>query len=180
MKTEIRTKMLQKLTSQVVNPHRFQNLYQRLFATPQWQAAQTVAVTMSMDHEIPTQPLINAAQQAGKTVLIPRTFSGRRMRFYPLTNQTKLAKTRFGVIEPTNGKPIPMNQIDLVIVPGVAFCLINHQRIGYGGGFYDRFLADFPGATLALVQKDQLLEIPWETDSFDVPVQQLLVEDVDE
>ncbi|USS86723.1 5-formyltetrahydrofolate cyclo-ligase [Fructilactobacillus cliffordii] len=180
MKTEIRTEVMQRLANQSAGPHRFQNLYQRLFATPEWLNAQTVAVTMSMDHEIPTQPIINVAQQLGKTVVIPRTFPGRRMRFYPLTVHTQLVKTHFGVIEPTNGEPVQADEIDLMIVPGVAFCTTNHQRIGYGGGFYDRFLADFSGATLALVQKEQLLETPWETDPFDVPVQQLLVEDADE
>ncbi|USS85268.1 5-formyltetrahydrofolate cyclo-ligase [Fructilactobacillus myrtifloralis] len=177
MKTAIRTTVLHKLAQQAQPASRFTELYQRLFATSVWQEAQVVAVTISLPHELPTQPMISQAQRQGKLVVIPRTVPHRELRFYPLTPKTCLAKTKFGVWEPQNGTALTKDQIDLVLVPGVAFCRHNHHRIGYGGGFYDRFLASFPGQTIALAQREQVVEQPWTPDPFDVPVQQLLVED---
>ncbi|USS87572.1 5-formyltetrahydrofolate cyclo-ligase [Fructilactobacillus hinvesii] len=176
MKAKIRATVLQKLAEQDVTSQRFRQLYQQLFATSEWQKAQVISVTLSMDHEIPTKPIIEEATRSGKTIVIPRTFPRRRMRFYPFNDSTQLKETRFGVLEPTNGDPISSDHIDLAIVPGVAFCLSNHQRIGYGGGFYDRFLQDFSGATISLAQRDQVVTTSWLADSFDVPIQKLLVE----
>jgi 5-formyltetrahydrofolate cyclo-ligase len=136
-----------------------------LTSSPEFQAAHTVMIFLSMPLEVDTAPLALKCWQAGKTVVAPKvSWDQRRMLPVEIASlhQTAVAVTGPGVKEPVGGKPVPINLIDLVIVPGLGFTPRGY-RIGRGMGFYDRFLSqpDFGGFACGLAFEDQVLaEIP--------------------
>ena len=87
----------------------------------------------------------------------------------------KLKQTSFGLLEPEEGsQAIDQSEIDLIHVPGVAFQKDGY-RLGYGGGYYDRYLADFDGATVSTIYACQ--EVDFSPASHDIPVQEVLVDE---
>ena len=110
-----------------------------------------------------TAPLALRCWQAGKSVVVPKvSWDQRRMLPVEITSlQTGLTTTGPGIREPAGdaGKPIPLDLIDLVIVPGLGFTPTGY-RIGRGMGFYDRFLAqaEFVGLTCGLAFEEQIVE----------------------
>ncbi|WP_282709077.1 5-formyltetrahydrofolate cyclo-ligase [Ligilactobacillus sp. Marseille-Q7487] len=147
-------------------------LQAKLLQTSAWKEAKTVALTLSTNLELDTKSLILTALNAQKQVVLPQTLPGNQMRFIEMTESTTFKKTAFGVIEP-NGSletTLPKDQIDLIIVPGVAFSA-NGKRVGYGGGFYDRYLKDYRGVTIALADELRFFPEPlWQIDATDVDV----------
>lgn len=150
-------------------------LYQQLFQLPNWQKARVIAVTMSMPGEIPTLPIIKKAWQEKKAVVIPKTLPHHQMNFYLYNQNTKLKRSKFGVLEPQMEPACPVNSIDLMVVPGLGFVPQTGDRLGFGGGYYDRFLKLYHGATVALARPFQCFKQPlWDLDPNDVPVQKVL------
>jgi len=113
-----------------------------LIASPEFAQARVIMIYLSTPEEIDTAPLALKAWQQGKTVVAPKvSWDQRRMLPVEITSlQTGMTTTGPGVREPIAGQPIPIEFIDLVIVPGLGFSPTGH-RIGRGMGFYDRFLA---------------------------------------
>ena len=101
--------------------------------------AKVIAFYKSLKDEVNIDYLINYALNCGKTVLLPRVI-GNDLVFLKIDNDTKYEKSIFNVLEPIYDKEKVYNDtIDLIIVPGVGFD-INNNRIGYGKGYYDKFL----------------------------------------
>lgn len=176
-KEMIRQKILTRLTNLAETKEekckREAQLYQALLQNAKWQQAQCVGMIRSTYLEVATFPLYQAAWQAKKTVVVPKSLPKRQLAFYKVDENTSYIKTNFGVEEPVSQVFIDKQQIDLLIVPGVAFKKDGY-RIGYGGGFYDRYLADYKGNTISLVFKEQLID-DWQPDLFDIPVQQIII-----
>ncbi|MFC6165164.1 5-formyltetrahydrofolate cyclo-ligase [Lactiplantibacillus dongliensis] len=177
-KKAFRQQQIQRL-SQLTEADRDQqnaSLQQQLFATDAWQQAQTVAITISSAIEVATQPLIEAAWQAGKQVVIPKTLPHRQMAFIPYTSTSQLARTKFGILEPTAGDPVAKADIDVILVPGLGYSRTEHARIGFGGGYYDRYLADYPGTKLTLAYREMAFDhAEWPVDAYDILLDELLV-----
>ena len=150
-------------------------LTQRFIQLPAFQEAKTLATYLSMGHEFSTASLIQAALQLGKRVCVPRTYPQGRMEFVEYDPDI-LEKTRFGLLEPNEkGKLVDQSEIDLIHVPGVVFQSKGY-RIGYGGGYYDRYLEDFTGKTVSTIYSIQQKE--FQPDTFDQAVQEVLVYEV--
>lgn len=151
-----------------------EQLASRLYDQPEWFKALTIGITLSQSFEINTAPLILHARHKGQRVVVPRTLPHRQMEFVTLTEDTQFAESHFGVLEPTNGEVLNPEEIDLMIVPGVAFTLTG-KRLGFGGGYYDRYLANFSGAKVALALNTQIAnENEWASDKFDIPVDKVV------
>ncbi|KGP72969.1 5-formyltetrahydrofolate cyclo-ligase [Pontibacillus yanchengensis] len=148
-----------------------------LYQTDLWRQSNVIGVTISQVHEINTYPLIKKAWEEGKQVAIPKCFPKQnQLVFYQLTSFDELETVFYGLKEPIveKTKKLHKNDIDLMIVPGLLFDY-NGYRIGYGGGYYDRYLVDFPNYTVALATNRQLIEeVPY--DVYDIPVQHLITE----
>ncbi|MTV81048.1 5-formyltetrahydrofolate cyclo-ligase [Secundilactobacillus folii] len=176
-KKAVREKIIAALGSMPDDVRHFQAdaLYERLEDSPEWERSQTVAITLSTGIELDTQPIIDAAKQARKQVLVPKTFdSDRSMIFVPLTESTTLKASKFGILEPENGIPVTKDQIDLVVVPGLGFTK-QGVRLGFGGGYYDRFLSDYQGRTVSLAFDAQLFDEPtWKVAEHDIYVQHVI------
>lgn len=132
-----------------------------LLSSAEFQAARTVMLFLSMPLEVETSPIALRCWQQGKVVAVPKvSWDQRRMLPVEINSLTRgLTTTGPGVLEPIAGNPVPVNLIDMVIVPGIAFTTQGH-RIGRGMGFYDRFLAQpqFMGMSCGLAFEEQLLE----------------------
>lgn len=150
-------------------------LTQRFIQLPAFQEAKTLATYLSMGHEFSTASLIQAALQLGKRVCVPRTYPQGRMEFVEYDPDI-LEKTRFGLLEPNErGQVVDKSEIDLIHVPGLVFQSKGY-RIGYGGGYYDRYLADYTGKTVSTIYSIQQKE--FQPDVFDQAVQEVLVYEV--
>ena len=133
-------------------------------SSAEFQAARVVMLYLSMPAEVDTSPLALKAWQAGKTVVVPKvSWDQRRMLPVEISSLTdQMTTSGPGVREPVSGKPVPVDFIDFVVVPGLGFSTKGY-RIGRGMGFYDRFLAqqEFIGTACGLAFDDQLVpELP--------------------
>ena len=89
---------------------------------------------------------------------------------------TFLEKTKFGVLENHDPKAEVKNDLDLIIVPGLAYGLDKNSRLGFGGGYYDRFLKKYPTQTLSLVNSIQAFDqTEWKIEDHDVPLKNLIL-----
>ena len=149
-------------------------LTERLLQHPFYQEAKIIATYLSFSHEFQTQGLIEQALRDGKKVLIPKTYPKGRMEFVVYHPQ-QLVKTSFGLLEPQgNLEVVEASQIDLIHVPGLIFTTKGY-RIGYGGGYYDRYLEHFSGHTLSTIYPCQVQDfIP---EKHDIPVQEVLIDE---
>ncbi len=129
----------------------------------EFEQARVVMLFLSMPQEVDTAPLALRCWQAGKTVVVPKvSWDQRRMLPVEITSLHSFTTTGQGVREPVGGKPVPLDLVDLVIVPGLGFSE-NGYRIGRGMGFYDRFLAqpEFIGMSCGLAYEEQIVsELP--------------------
>lgn len=176
MKAELRKKIFQemKTLSQEQKQAMDQVLTERFLQHPFYQEAKTIATYLSFPHEFQTQELIEQALKDGKKVLIPKTYPKGRMEFV-VYNPQQLAKTSFGLLEPQGDlEVVEPSQIDLIHVPGLAFTTEGY-RIGYGGGYYDRYLEHFAGHTMSTIYPCQVQEFNFE--NHDIPVQEVLIDE---
>lgn len=153
-------------------------LHEELFQSKLWEEAETVGIYISFGTEWDTRNIIEEAFNSGKTIAIPKTFpETRKMDFYQITDQSQVKEGHFGIQEPNIEKAtyLDKDKIDLLVVPGLVFSKDGY-RIGFGGGYYDRFLVDFIHPTVSLVSKRQLQEtLP--INEYDLPVNYLITED---
>ncbi|EHI70765.1 5-formyltetrahydrofolate cyclo-ligase [Streptococcus ictaluri] len=144
-------------------------LLEELTKSEAYQKARTIATYLAMPHEYQTQALIEQAIQDKKTVLIPKTYPQGKMIFVPY-HLNELMKTAFGLLEPKSDVPFAKEAIDMIHVPGLVFNASGH-RIGYGAGYYDRYLADYSGMTVSAIYKSQLRS--FEPEDHDVAVSEV-------
>jgi 5-formyltetrahydrofolate cyclo-ligase len=126
----------------------------------EFDAARVVMLYLSTPTEVDTAPIALRCWQDGKQVVVPKvSWDQRRILPVEITSLKDGLTTTGPVREPITGKPIPLDLIDLVIVPGLGFSTTGF-RIGRGMGFYDRFLAqpDFIGRSCGLAFEEQVLE----------------------
>lgn len=150
-------------------------LLHKLQETTEWKNAKTIATTVSGPFEVPTTPIIKAAQADNKKVYLPKTMPHRQMAFLPFTNSKDLVRSDFGILEPVYNEELMNQTPDLVIVPGLAFAKDSNYRVGFGGGYYDRFLANFAGNTIALVPSTMSFDSAvWDVQDHDIKIQRLI------
>ena len=176
MKAELRKQVLQEMKAIPRQQKQFidQALTERLLQHPFYQEAKVIASYLSFPHEFQTQELIEQALKDGKKVLIPKTYPKGRMDFVVYDPQ-QLVKTSFGLLEPQGDlEVVDASQIDLIHVPGLVFTTEGY-RIGYGGGYYDRYLKHFPGHTLSTIYPCQIQD--FSPENHDIPVQEVLIDE---
>ena len=129
----------------------------KLTVLPEYQRAERIMAYADYNHEVMTRYIIEEAWKAGKEVAVPKVV-GKDMIFYRLTDFSQLEPGYFGIPEPVRGEIVKWEDA-LMVMPGVAFDPENN-RVGYGGGFYDRFLEKHPDITRLAVAFDfQILDL---------------------
>lgn len=113
---------------------------EKLFSLPEFQGAEKILFFVEIGNEVRTNPMILEALARGKIIAVPKSdFANRTMQAIQIDSLDVLEKTKIGLFEPKTGEEIPAMEIDLIIVPGVAFDAQGH-RLGFGKGFFDKFL----------------------------------------
>jgi 5-formyltetrahydrofolate cyclo-ligase len=154
-----------------------ESIHKQLFSLNLWNEAKTIAVTISNGREVDTTHIIEKAWQEKKQIVVPKCDpASKTMEFRHITSFNQLEKVFYGLLEPKikdTEKATP-NQIDLMIVPGICYDRKGY-RIGYGGGYYDRYLTRYKNSTLSLAFSTQLVDhVP--ADIHDIPVSSIITE----
>lgn len=146
-------------------------IHDRLFADPLFQQAETIGITVSAFPEVDTLELIERAWREGKKVAVPKCKAKtRQMDFRLITDFEQLEVVYMELREPIESvtESVSSASIDFLLVPGVIFSEKGY-RVGFGGGYYDRFLVNYQGITRSLAFDLQLrTDVPVE--AHDLPV----------
>lgn len=126
----------------------------RLFACPRFSEAKSAAFYIPKGNEVDTSGMIARALREGKEVVVPVT--DHHLGFCRFSSFEDLAPGKYGILEPKTRNP-PAKEPDVVIVPGVSFGLCMH-RLGYGKGYYDRYLSASPAYRIGICFDFQLVE----------------------
>lgn len=177
MRREIKSRLIKIKDKQ--RSEKSRQLCRNLIGTRQFQKASTVMIYLSMPYEVDTTPIILHCWQQGKTVVVPK-ISWQQRHMIPIeikSLETGIATGAGGLRNPTTGAPMPIDDIGIVVAPGLAFDK-NGNRLGRGGGYYDRFFASdllkAPVCTLAF--NEQIVDdVP--TEEHDITVDFIVTED---
>ena len=144
-KAELRRKLLNCLLAipSEQRSERSRKACQNLISTEQFQRASTIMMFLSLPHEVDTSEAILHAWQLGKAVAVPKiSWQQRHMIAVEINSlETGLSTYSSGLRNPVSGVPVPFEEIDMVVTPGLGFDK-NGNRLGRGGCYYDRFFAN--------------------------------------
>ncbi len=176
-KEQLRTdfKKLRDTIDASVRAEENQQIADRLLASQMYKDAKTVFAYISTGSEVKTGRIINTALTDGKKVAVPLCNTDlRTMKAVVINDISQLTIGSYGLFEPyyEDMQILEKSEIDLVIVPALSFDR-NRMRIGYGGGYYDKFLADFKGLSVGLCFSCCVTDkLP--TEEFDCPVDKVI------
>lgn len=143
-------------------------LCQKVLQSEAYRTARTIYGYLPFNQEVRTLPLLQQAIADGKQIALPKCY-GSEMRFVLMEDLKFVRPSSLGAPEPVADTPLADDSSALVLVPGLAFDAAGH-RMGYGGGYYDRFLTEEPNhPTIALCFDFQMLP-HLETEAHDISV----------
>lgn len=147
---------------------------ERLFALSEFKSARIVLFFASFRSEVDTGSMIRRALTFGRRVVLPKV-QGTELALYEIADWDKdVSPGAWGIPEPHENRPVRLDEIDLILVPGAAFDT-RGNRLGYGAGFYDKLLSAFTRTTVALAFEAQIVpRVPAEL--HDVPVKKIVTE----
>lgn len=143
-------------------------LADQLFATDAYQQAQSIYGYLSYNQEVRTESILRRAMIDGKRVAVPKVY-GDDMKFIWIEDLDLVAPGYYDIPEPIADGPVADDEMALVLMPGLAFDPEGH-RLGYGGGFYDRYLAAHHDHKLVALCYDFQMFDHLDTDVHDIPV----------
>lgn len=178
-KTILRKKIIAQLKAITQEEHseRSNHIKERLMNIDEFKKATVIGITISRDPEVNTWPIIEAAWTLGKRVAVPKCDpENKSMDFRVITSFEQLETVYMDLLEPiiSETESVLKEHVDLQIVPGVVFSIAGY-RIGFGGGFYDRYLENYEGKTISLAFGIQTARnVP--IGNYDLPVDKILTE----
>lgn len=112
----------------------------KMFSLPEFKKAKIILFYVSIRGEVRTDKMISESLEKGKRILVPfADLKNKTLLISEINDLDELSPGAFGIPEPKNPKEFPLERIDIVVIPGIAFDM-KGNRVGYGMGFYDRFL----------------------------------------
>lgn len=158
MKSELREKILEKRRSlsQEEVIEKSKKIIEKLEGTKEFKEANTILLYVSTDNEVCTHDLINKCLLNGKTVVVPY-IANEEIMVSKINSLKDLREGAFGVLEPTWIIPILRSDLDLAIIPGVAFDK-KGNRVGHGLGYYDIFLQGLECPKIAMAFDFQIVD----------------------
>lgn len=176
MKTQLKESILEKRNSLSKEEilKKSNEIKNSLFSLSQYKKSKTVMFFVSFNSEVNTHEMIKASLR-NKTVVVPKVIHNEIEPSVMMDFDSLIPSGKFGILEPIEAMKIAYKNIDIILVPGIAFDKEGH-RIGYGFGYYDKFLKKVPKAIkIGLCFDFQLVEkIPREM--HDVPVDMIVTE----
>jgi 5-formyltetrahydrofolate cyclo-ligase len=157
-KQELRNKIKQINLSSEYIKYSDEIIFNKLINLEVFKTCQILFIYVSRKNEVDTIRIIKYALDLGKTVCVPKCFDNFKMKSYEIKSIGDLEIGSFNILEPKSYlKEINKNEIDLAVVPCVT-CDVDNNRLGYGKGFYDRFLTDTVMKKVCLCRKNVLQE----------------------
>ena len=151
---------------------------QKLLATSEYAEATTVLTYVSVSSEVSTRMFIERALRDGKTVAVPRCLPGHCLEFVAIASLEQLVAAPFNLLEPAKELPAlteDQKNNSICIVPALLVDTKGY-RLGYGAGFYDRFLSTYPGKKICLAYQQNLSQTTLPHTAFDVAVDMVITE----
>ena len=151
---------------------------QKLLATSEYAEATTVLTYVSVSSEVSTRMFIECALRDGKTVAVPRCLPGHCLEFVAIASLEQLVAAPFNLLEPAKELPAvteDQKNNSICIVPALLVDTKGY-RLGYGAGFYDRFLSTYPGKKICLAYQQNLSRTTLPHTAFDVAVDVVITE----
>lgn len=149
----------------------------RLFSDSLWKESNTISITISRMPEVDTYQIIRRAWEEKKKVVVPKCYpTDKTMKYRVLNAFNELESVFYGLYEPIIDvtDEVEKEDIDLMIVPGQAFTT-RGERLGFGGGYYDRYLEGYGGKKLSLAFQQQMVSsLPVE--SHDIRIDKIITE----
>lgn len=152
-----------------------ETIFKKIIALKEYKEAKTLLCYVSVRNEIDTKKLIEYSLKIGKKVAVPKCFENRQMKFFYISSFDELETGSFGILEPKFTADL-CKEFDnsLCIIPALMVDK-SFNRLGYGGGYYDRFLKGFNSVKCVVCYKDNLIdELP--SDEFDVKADLLITD----
>lgn len=157
-KEEIRKKYLELRKSIIDRDIKSKIIFNKIINSIDFKDSKVIALYKSLKYETDTDELIDYALKLNKIVLLPRVEKSE-MFFHSYSLEDELIKSNFGVLEPSNKSIIySKSDIDLIIVPGVSFD-IKRNRMGYGKGYYDKYLSNTNIDTIGICFDEQVIDL---------------------
>ncbi|MBQ8351746.1 MAG: 5-formyltetrahydrofolate cyclo-ligase [Clostridia bacterium] len=158
IKTALREQFLEKRAamSKEEKERRDQKICRLILSSASFRYAETILAYAPKENEIDIRPVLQKALAEGKRLALPRCEGEHLMTYRYITSLDELAPAAFGLYEPSANAPTfeeDPGHSSLCLVPGVVFD-VHGYRIGYGGGYYDRFLHNFHGSVAGLIYRD--------------------------
>lgn len=147
----------------------------RLYEDQDWKEAKVIGITVSRPPEVDTYQIIRKAWELGKQVVTPKCYpKEKNLSFRALNEFSELESVFYGLYEPIVEvtTEVKADQIDLLLVPGLAFTREGF-RLGFGGGYYDRYLRNFSGKTISLAIHNQIIP-NFPIEDHDLPVSKII------
>ena len=127
-------------------------IFNKVINLEQYKQSSLVLIYVSLKYEVDTIELIKYSLKIGKKAAVPKC-EGDNIVFYYINSLEELKEGNFGILEPKTNKIVKSFNNSICIIPGLAFDKQNN-RIGYGRGFYDRFLKNYNGIKIGLTYKE--------------------------
>lgn len=174
-KTEIRTIVRNNkkaLTKEEIE-RRSHKLFQKIVELPEYRQSTRVYSYVSYNQEVSTFEFMRRVLSDKKTLLVPKVY-GDIMRYHEILDLNELKPGAYGILEPDTNRPDSVFE-GFMLLPGLAFDKKGH-RIGYGGGFYDKYLSEHPAYFKAAPAYDFQVfdEIPFE--KYDILIDRVIAE----
>lgn len=152
-----------------------QSIFRHIKALPEYQKANTIFCYVGVGHEIDTMPVLRDILQSGKTLGVPRCVSKGVMEVFQIETLQELSAGAFGIPEPkTSCRPICPEEIELALIPCLC-CTKSGRRLGYGGGYYDRYL-EKGNFTKAVLCREKLMKETIPTERHDIKMDLVISE----
>lgn len=175
IKTDLRRQFLNKRESLSVDQAKqwSSSICAHILESHFYQSADTILAYMPIRNEVDIRGILERSLKDKKALFLPKV-QGKEMRFYQVKDLQMLHPGAYGILEPEERNPLDVSK-GLMLVPGVAFSK-NGFRIGYGGGFYDRYLCEKNQIVTVGVCYEQQLCSQLTPEVFDQPVDELVTE----
>lgn len=176
-KPELRTQLKEGLCklSKPLYEDLSDQIARKLFDDNDWKKANVIGITISKFPEVDTYRIIREAWEQGKLVAAPKCYPKQKaMSFRLISEFSQLESVFYGLLEPIEDKTtlINQNEIDLLLVPGLGYTR-DGFRLGFGGGYYDRYLSTYNGKTISLAFQSQMIPV-FKTETYDIPVKKII------
>lgn len=139
-----------------------------------YRSARFIALYSSLPDEVDTSEIIKSAIKDKKRICLPK-ISGGEMEFYEIDENTEYVCAAFSIKEPISQTKVKKTDIDLIIVPLICADSSGY-RLGFGGGYYDRYLADYTGISVGLCFREQIYKENLPHDKFDIKLNKIITD----